>query len=579
VCRPCVVRLRLFLGSPNRQEEETNPCEIKEFDIRLQQRTAETDPWHDPGIGLHRHQVSVPNLYEVEGEMLQSGIKTGEGRIVLVTIALLLTFLTLHASAEASPVLEGSVFEQGLSGSTVEVDGTVNYAVLTMADFSALSGLGTFYAGSSSSGLDSGATYVYLFQVTNGGSDSNTIFSFSTGFAPTVSSSITSWGYFQGTVFTENGVEVSASNPLDPGTTLGFDSASTSDPTASLLFRTSNSILAYSFDNGAGIAAGGTSSIIVYTSNLAPDMFSSQITYGAYAGSGATPGAADTVPEPSTILLMTLGLAGLAGFRRGFHRKGGRTMSGSKLVKRLFLVILLLAFGLLGVVARADADAIYSGSTFLPTVAGVDGTVDWAAYTASDFSAALTAAGIDSSSFTAGAGSGLLGGALSDLSAYVYVYQVANNGSNDLAITYLNINLNGVTPTSWGFLPDVVMTDSAGNVSATNSLGWGSLLGFASDTSVVDPTAVTMTAGVTTSNLFVTPQIAAGQISSLLIFTADAAPVLGSAVIVDEGTTSSGNVVGPGGNSQEVPEPATLLLLGSGLVGLAGLRWRRYHRQ
>jgi type VI secretion system secreted protein VgrG len=39
-------------------------------------------------------------------------------------------------------------------------------------------------------------------------------------------------------------------------------------------------------------------------------------------------------------------------------------------------------------------------------------------------------------------------------------------------------------------------------------------------------------------------------------------------------------LIGPGGNGDggHVPEPSTLLLLGSGLVGLAGVAWRRHRK-
>jgi len=241
--------------------------------------------------------------------MIQNRLKTGrEGRMVLLFIGLVVGFLALAGSLEASPIFTGHTDLSTILGKGM--DGTVNYALFTSTDFSTdaagiLTPTSPFVAGAGSGNLNLGSGYVYLFQVTNSGSNSSPLTSLlvSRSSGPDV---VTSWGYFGGIVF-DNGGPVGATNSLDPGASVGFSSGSAVNPTSVQLNSTS-------VQAGFNIANDGTSSLIVYTSPYAPDSFNVTIQSGVI-------GATERVPEPGTLLLMTLGLAGLAGFRRGTRRK------------------------------------------------------------------------------------------------------------------------------------------------------------------------------------------------------------------------------------------------------------------
>jgi hypothetical protein len=553
----------------------------------------------------------------VEGEMFQRPMKTGEGRMVLVIIALIVTFLAVGPSVEAAPILYGSTPEQGNSLLThlLAIDGTVNYAVFQSSDFGTTgvySDIGSLFTpGNACTGcsLDTTpGTFIYLFQITNSGTNSTAIASFSAGRAS--GATVTSWGYFAGTVFMEGDTPtpVSATNDLDSD--MGFDGFAagiTKEP--SQVSLTSSSLLV---TWTGGIVNLGTSSIIVYTSPYGPNTFSSQINGAGAGASGPTPGA-DPVPEPSTILLMTFGLAGLAGFRRGFHRKGGRTMSGSKHPKRFFLVILLLAFGLLGVVARAEANpsidySEYTGTYFFPVYpgqnpsdTGVSGTVSFAVLPSAAFLDLVNSSDILNSPTFNPASVTVLdeygnvqstnpSAALDVYSnATVYLFQILNNGAGSATfnISSLDQSLNGKGVTSAGWLSGVLLT--LGPTTETVTLEDNGVLkkgatpiSLTSNSSLVDPESMDVTQGQQgVSGFASSAEIGANKMSSLLIYTAYNDPTMVMASLGNGGTFSYGYVPGPGEAYDQVPvpEPGTLLLLGSGLVGLAGLGWRRYRRQ
>ncbi len=246
--------------------------------------------------------------------MVQNRLKTGrEGRRVLLFIGLLVGFLGLAGSLEASPITSFTGHTDVSTGLSNGMDGTVNYAIFTSTAFNDAAGFlfptSPFVAGTGSGGLNLGSGYVYLFQVTNSGSNSSALTRLLVG-RSSGSDVVTSWGYFGGIVFTDNGVPVGVNNSLDlEASSVGFSSGSAVNPTSVELNSTS-------VQAGLNIANDGTSSLIVYTSPYAPDQFNVTIKSGVVGATGGVP-----VPEPGTLLLMTLGLAGLAGFRRGTHRK------------------------------------------------------------------------------------------------------------------------------------------------------------------------------------------------------------------------------------------------------------------
>jgi hypothetical protein len=238
---------------------------------------------------------------------------------------------------------------------------------------------------------------------------------------------------------------------------------------------------------------------------------------------------------------------------------------------------------------------MYAGSTSLTYYGSgetIDGTINWAAFRAADFIAALSQANIPFDAFSEGVVqpvnttdpltySQSLQAALSS-NPYVYVYQVVNDRDTPAIFHGMRIFLNSSTATAWGSLPGIGFTYSGSPVGAGNDLPPESVksqVGIDYVDGLIDPSPedVTMAPQQNVSSLMISPPLDDQMSSSLLIFTDSAPPVLGSgAVIFDGGISDTGTVVGPGGNNTSVPEPGTLLLLGSGLIGMAAWRpWRK----
>jgi len=243
----------------------------------------------------------------------QIGGKGGKG---VLSLLLLLGLVALPGLGEAVPItaFTGNTFLSNTAGTGI--DGTVNFAVFTASQFSADAAgiLSAFVPGTGSGALNLDPNmYVYAFQVVNDGTNASTITNFSAGRSP--EADVTSWGYFSKAAFTEAGNPVSASNPLDTGATAVGFYLNPAGVNPSMLWKASTSLQA-----SLSLAAGSSSSLMVYTSLNAPEWYTAQINGGGVGQYGPAPGA---VPEPGTILLMTTGLAGLVRFRRRFYRKGG----------------------------------------------------------------------------------------------------------------------------------------------------------------------------------------------------------------------------------------------------------------
>jgi hypothetical protein len=227
----------------------------------------------------------------------------------------------------------GATVYPGYSGNTYPVapngvDGHVNFMVFE------LSGVGNdpwgtglsnfishFTQGTGSPGLDTTADYLYLFQTVN---DHTNTLPFSSNSVSAVNSIVTSWGYFNGVGFTQNGVLTKGSTAADlsGGVYLSGASGPSGDPAGKVtgdgagvaldtsaiaptsIVLNATSLVAY-FNS---LPNGSLSMLWGYTSNVAPDYASTSIGGRDSTAQGTAPTMA---PEPATIgIWLLLGLLG-----------------------------------------------------------------------------------------------------------------------------------------------------------------------------------------------------------------------------------------------------------------------------
>ncbi|MGN6367835.1 MAG: hypothetical protein ACTHN5_06200 [Phycisphaerae bacterium] len=227
-------------------------------------------------------------------------------------------------SLAAAPAMASSI--AAFSGNTQPANGgdaaTINFAVYSnsgtagdafgtgLANFDSL-----FAPGSSSSGFDASAAYLYLYQTVA----TNAVFENTVGVTP---SKVTSFGTFTNTSFSTNvlgtaagfGNTSSASTPATPVivSQTGLDTPN--------IFDGSSSVQAFFFSYpSAELAAGHKTVLWGYTSNYAPIIGNTAIIDAAGANGQAATAGPTLVPLPDAFLtgLSTLGgLALLAKLRR-----------------------------------------------------------------------------------------------------------------------------------------------------------------------------------------------------------------------------------------------------------------------
>jgi hypothetical protein len=228
----------------------------------------------------------------------------------VLILASVLALCLLCAPANATILTTGAITWGGNTQPACAcsgVDGTVDFAVYNKTGGTSMDPFGvggaiksSFVSGTGSGPLDASATYLYLFETVDNGSNTLPISSNSVGLAS--SSLATSWGYFGGWAFTVQVVGTPAgfanNSPASTGATPSVSTQTGLYTPSSLSVGPSSVIATYA----TNIAAGGNSVLWGFTSNNPPVLTTTSIQDGGTSGFGnaPTPGA---VPEASTTLL------------------------------------------------------------------------------------------------------------------------------------------------------------------------------------------------------------------------------------------------------------------------------------
>jgi len=250
-------------------------------------------------------------------------------KVLVMTLGILLS--VSYAQASISIVVSGNTYPQSTSSI---VDGHVNFMVVDLigATTGELNALSTkFVAASGSPGFDTSASYLYLFQTVNDGTNTLGISQNTVGVDP---SQVTSYGGFK-LGFTQGGILTAAGGPY-----LGGTSAAPGDPSGEITgagggyaanpaavgpsgLVLNASSLSANYNNS--LAAGKVSNIWGYTSDVAPTQWTSTgIQDGGTNDQGTVP-SNSRVPEPATLVVWSVlgaGAAGIAVLRR--RRNGAR---------------------------------------------------------------------------------------------------------------------------------------------------------------------------------------------------------------------------------------------------------------
>jgi hypothetical protein len=255
-------------------------------------------------------------------------ILTRRRRILVFALACLGGLVMPHSAARADFIqsFSGNTFPSSTGSSAI--DGTINFGVLNRTGGTASDPWNTGYSGSlaskfvagvtasgtSSPALDLGAKYLYVFQVTNNGTNSQGISrAIINIFSP---GAVTSWGALKGVGLKDSNGLVSATNPFGtlgaPGNpasaSTGVTGPKLDDISSSKTHRVQSVILFQ--DNIEGnwpnIPSGFRTTVFLFTSNLPPILDGGSI-------AGKSPHDADgtvptPMPEPYSFVLAGLGL-------------------------------------------------------------------------------------------------------------------------------------------------------------------------------------------------------------------------------------------------------------------------------
>lgn len=203
---------------------------------------------------------------------------------------------------------------------------TVNFAVYDRTSGAAGDTFGTgvsgfdslFAAGTSSQGLDTSASFLYLYQTVANGNTSSNVFQNTVGVP---SSLVTSFGSFAGTTFSTSvlGTAAGFANPSSASTgatpvILSGQSGLTGFTGANSVSDGLSSVKANYF--GTEVPFGGASVLWGFTSDTAPSLGNTAILESTGAGGTAS----TAVPEPSAALAGVLALGGFGAMARRKRR-------------------------------------------------------------------------------------------------------------------------------------------------------------------------------------------------------------------------------------------------------------------
>lgn len=236
------------------------------------------------------------------------------------------------------------------------------------------------------------------------------------------------------------------------------------------------------------------------------------------------------------------------------------------------LLLVLVCISVLSV-SVAQATIVASGNTFLDAYGQLDATDNWIVATASEISQAMR------DDFVAGTGSS----GFDTEANLVFIYQIVNNGGGTDLVDTLRQAVGGTD--SWGYFADWGLTDVGTAVGVGENMGpdtWpdgggdmrhGGTAGFVKNAGAyVNPTSTTLGAGAL--DWYFEPALGADTgVSSLLVSTTRV--VLGGDgwVPMSEAIHQPDCTWVYGFSNPHVPEPATAVLLGLGVLAL--LRRRR----